>query len=80
MKAEKTREYTYIVDGEKRVLKTLGDVRSELYHLPSDPNQKKNVIQDRKDIADLLHQEFLRVLAKLSANSSIYNNWKDYKI
>jgi len=80
MKAEETREYTYIVDGEKRVLKTLGDVRSELYHLPSDPNQKKNVIQDRKDIADLLHQEFLRVLAKLSANSSIYNNWKDYKI
>lgn len=57
-----------IVDSIRRVHKRLwpGSGGPELYHLPSDPGQKRNVLAERPDIARRLHASHVRFLEELS--------------
>jgi len=41
---------------------------AELYHLPSDPKQEKNVIEEEPQIARELPEEFLSQLEGLESN------------
>jgi len=58
---------TAIVDSIKRVHKRLwpGSGGPELYHLPTDPTQQKNLIGQHPDLARRLHAEHLRMLEEV---------------
>jgi arylsulfatase A-like enzyme len=57
------------VDSIKRVHAALyqGASGPELYHLPSDPRQQRNVFPQHRDVAARLHAEHVRMLESLGA-------------
>jgi len=59
--ARDTRPST-IVDSEWTLLFGAGDVEPELYHLPSDPQQRTNVFAKHPGEAKRLHSQFVRFL------------------
>ena len=56
-----------IVDSMRRVHKPIyqGAGGPELYHLPSDPKQQKNVFAANRQVAERLHREHVRLLEEL---------------
>lgn len=44
---------------------------AELYHLPADPQQQKNLIEERKDIAEDLHKKFVARLETAGTNPKL---------
>ena len=53
---------TTVTSGDWSLLYSPEDGVSELYHLPSDPGQVRNVIGTHKDIAGELHQLLVRFM------------------
>ncbi len=53
---------TTITTGEWSLVYSVGDGLSELYHLPSDPSQQKNVVGDKPEAARELHQHLVRFM------------------
>ena len=54
---------TQVVDSISRTERAfVGEKEPELYHLPSDPKQEKNVFAKNKDVAKRLHAEYIRFL------------------
>lgn len=60
----KDEETTRMVDSMLRRVRTLqkGPIRPALYHLPSDPACKKNVLGKHRDVARELHSRYVRFL------------------
>jgi arylsulfatase A-like enzyme len=46
---------------------------AELYHLPSDPKQQKNLITERADIAESLLNKYVSMLGEARTNSRLVN-------
>lgn len=77
---EERRYETRIVDGKVRVQKRLGKrVEPELYHLSSDPGQKRNVFLKHKDIARKLHSQFIKFLETVKTEENILKPWRVFK-
>jgi arylsulfatase A-like enzyme len=78
-KKERTYE-TRIVDGQVRIQKRLGGkMEPELYHLPSDPGQKKNVFLKNRDTARRIHTRFIRFLEDVKTDEKILAPWRNFK-
>jgi len=71
----KTDYSTKAVDGISRTLKPLTKIENELYHLPSDPQQKRNIFLERRDIAKKLHSKFLSLLRKACMSKENLRYW-----
>jgi len=73
----KSREQwrTKAVDGISRRLKSLTMAENELYHLPSDPQQKHNIFPKHKDIAKRLHSRFLDLLRRAGMSEENLKYW-----
>jgi len=71
----KTDYTTKAVDGISRTLKPLTKIENELYHLPSDPQQKRNIFPEQRDIAKKLHSKFLSLLGKSSMSKENLRYW-----
>ncbi|RLI40984.1 hypothetical protein DRO64_08180, partial [Candidatus Bathyarchaeota archaeon] len=57
-RAIKEPQPSTITSGEWSMLYSCQGEPVELYHLPSDPKQKKNLFHERRDIAECLLQKF----------------------
>ena len=57
---------TTVTSGDWSLLYSPEDGVSELYHLPSDPSQIRNVIGNHKDIAGEIHQLLVRFMRETS--------------
>jgi len=57
-----------VVDGLVRRITEAAEVRkeNELYHLPSDPSQEKNVLAKNMDVAKRLHMEYVNFLKSVN--------------
>jgi len=66
---------TRAVDGILRGLKSLGKVENELYHLPSDPQQRHNIFSERKDVAKRLHSRFVEFLREVGISEERLRYW-----
>ncbi|MBC7327244.1 sulfatase [bacterium] len=53
-----------ITDGEWTLIVGAGDMHPELYHLPTDPNQEKNVFEENKKLAQTLFESYINYLRK----------------
>lgn len=67
---------TAMVDSIKRVHRRLwaGQGGPELYHLPSDPKQKRNVFAENRAVAEQLHAEHVRMLEELGTREEYLGN------
>ncbi len=81
LEEEKEREYeTRIVDGKVRIQKRLGkEVEPELYYLPKDPKQGKNIFSEHKDIAKKLHSQFIKFLESIKTEEKHLKPWRAFK-
>jgi len=66
---------TKAVDGISRRLKSLMRTENELYHLPSDPQQKHNIFPEHEKIAKRLHARFLGLLRKAGISEENLKYW-----
>jgi len=62
------RKPSTVTDGEWSLICGAQDVRPELYHVPSDPAQAKNVIADQPDQARRLHAAYIAFLESLDTD------------
>jgi len=51
-------------------------IQPELYHLPTDPNQTKNLYKDKSEVADKLHSKMIQFLESVKTNKEITNLWR----
>ena len=63
----KVAQKTAAVDSVSRSIRLADQrfVRTQLYHLPSDPGQKRNVIAKNRDVAKRLHARYVKLLEEL---------------
>jgi len=66
---------TRIVDGIPREQHLVGEVKSELYNLKKDPEQKNNLIEECKDIARELHSKLLSFLKSINTKEDYLKYW-----
>jgi len=65
------------VDGIAMRLKALGQYFGhELYHLPSDPSQQKNLFSERRDIAEGLQVRYTEFLKSLGTEEDYLRYWR----
>jgi len=57
-----------IVDGQWALIVGAGDRVPELYHLPADPQQQKNVFEQNHPVADRLHRSYIQFLESVGTN------------
>ena len=58
---------TRVVDSVSRIEQFLGEkMEAELYHLPSDPQQNKNVFVKNRDVAERLHADYVKFLESVN--------------
>ena len=74
-------ESRQVDDRPKKIasLKELGEhhkYQTELYFLPKDPKQKRNLINENKDIAQKIHQDYIRFLEKINTQEKIIDYWR----
>ncbi len=82
LELEETKEYiTRIVDGEVRIQKPLSrNLEPELYYLPDDPDQSKNILSKNKQKAKQIHSEFIKFLKETKTDEKIVSMWSELKI
>jgi len=51
------------------------EVKSELYHLQTDPTQTRNLYDERKDVAQKLHASMINFLESIKTSKEILNLW-----
>ena len=68
-----------MVDSIKRAHRALykGAGGPELYHLPSDPGQEKNVFGERREIAKRLHATHVKMLEELGTPEEYLENRRE---
>jgi arylsulfatase A-like enzyme len=65
------------VDGIAMGLKALGQsFGHELYHLPSDPGQKRNLFLQRKEVAEDLQMSYIEFLKSLRTKEEYLEYWR----
>jgi len=78
--SEQKEFITRIVDGEVRIQKPLSrNLEPELYYLPEDPEQKKNIFSKNKEIAKKLHLKFLDFLKSVKTDEKIISMWSQLR-
>ncbi|MBS7614790.1 sulfatase-like hydrolase/transferase, partial [Candidatus Bathyarchaeota archaeon] len=66
-----------IVDGFERLQKILGEKpRNELYYLPKDSTQQKNVFDENKGVAGQIHEKLVKFLKALNTEEKVLRYWK----
>jgi arylsulfatase A-like enzyme len=66
-----------IVDGFERLQKIMGKKpENELYYLPKDPTQLKNVLDGNKEVASELHAKLVRFLESIGTKEEVTKYWK----
>ena len=77
---EKKEYQTLIVDGKVRIQRRMGKkVEPELYYLPEDPKQERNVFSKYKDIARRLHSQFIKFLESVRTEERYIKLWRVFK-
>ncbi len=81
LETQEDREYTTsIVDGQVRIQKRLNrNLEPELYHLPSDPHQKKNIFLKNKEKAKQIHSSFIKFLKETKTEDRIIDMWTNFQ-
>ena len=51
-------------------------IQTELYHLPTDPNQTKNMYVDKKEVTIELHSKTMKFLESMKADREVLDLWK----
>jgi arylsulfatase A-like enzyme len=64
-------------DGEWALICGARDVEPELYHLPSDPAQQRNVFAQHRDEAKRLHEAYIALLESLGTNEEFVARRRD---
>jgi arylsulfatase A-like enzyme len=64
-----------ILDREWSLIVGAGDLKPELYHLPSDIGQQKNVFDENRDVAQRLHSAYIGFLESVGTNPK-YVDWR----
>jgi arylsulfatase A-like enzyme len=64
-----------ITDGEWTLIVGAGDMQPELYHIPSDPNQERNVFEENKGKAEDLFQRYIAYLRAWNMKEE-YIKWR----
>lgn len=68
---------TRAVDGFERLQKIIGGrPKNELYYLPEDPSQKRNLIKEKMDVAKMLHTKLVEFLEDLGTKEEILRYWR----
>ncbi|MCM8821576.1 MAG: sulfatase [Candidatus Omnitrophica bacterium] len=82
LKISETKEYiTRIVDGQVRIQKPLSrNLEPELYYLPHDPSQNKNIFSKNKEKAKQIHAKFVEFLKDTKTDEKIVTMWSDFEI
>lgn len=82
LEVSETKEFiTRIVDGEVRIQKPLSrNLETELYYLPDDPTQNKNIFSQNKQKAKQMHSEFTKFLKDTRTDEKIVSMWSEIKI
>ena len=73
--AEEPTEYTTVIDGHPRLFRVISRSDTELYHLPSDPKQMHNLVEEKKDVALKMRKEFVQILESLKADRDVVDPW-----
>ena len=71
---------TTVTGGEWSLLFSVEPGESELYHLPTDPHQKNNVIHDNREVARDLHKSLLGFMRENNVASSLIRPREDLRI
>ena len=64
---------TTITTDEWSLLYSLDEGASRLYHLPTDPNQRKNLISGKGDIAGDVHQRLIKFMSETRVPANLSN-------
>ena len=68
---------TKIVDGFRRLQKIMDEApRNELYHLPTDPNQQRNIYKENMVVAETLHGKLVDFLKSVGTRAEILKYWE----
>ena len=59
--------YSSVTDGEWTLIDGGRRANWELYHLPSDPAQAVNQVEEHKETAERLHSEYIAYLERIGA-------------
>jgi len=51
-------------------------IEPELYHLPTDPTQTKNLYQEKREVARQLHSKMIQFLESIKTSEEILNLWR----
>jgi len=51
-------------------------VEPELYHLPTDPRQSRNLYREKEEAADELHSKMVRFLESISTKEEVLRHWR----
>ncbi len=68
-------EVTFMVDGEPRRLKPMGEITTELYNLKSDPKQERNLVSEETETAKCIQAKFIGFLSELGADRETISPW-----
>jgi arylsulfatase A-like enzyme len=72
--------YTSQVDNQPKRLASIGKYhgkyQNELYYLPKDPRQEKNLFIQNKDIAEKIHRNYIKFLHKVATKEDIIHYWE----
>jgi arylsulfatase A-like enzyme len=71
---------TTVTAGDWSLLYTVDPGLSELYHLPSDPGQKQNVVHQRPDIAKELHQYLVKFMRDTNVASALIDPRRELRL
>lgn len=76
------KEYvTRIVDGDVRIQRQLSrNLEPELYYLPDDPTQSKNIFAKEKQKAKQIHSMFIKFLRDTQTDENIVSMWSELKL
>ena len=72
------RAYSTATDGEYALIYAGDQAPAELYHLPSDPGQERNIIDSQRDVARGLHQRYvseLEAMGTAEERLSLRRHW-----
>ena len=63
-----TRVYSTVTDGEWTLVYAGNLAEPELYHLPSDPKQRRNVLEENRDVARDLIEKYIKTLREIGTS------------
>lgn len=75
--AEKVEPYSIKVDPyPANIFGLTHKYPTELYHLPTDPKQTRNLFDEKKEVAEELHSKMIQFLESLGTREDLLRRWK----